>query len=1687
MSFRHTHAIVKKGSALLTTALLTLSSLSLPVTAKTVQPAAVPLAPQAGNWCVAGSFQGWNNSSDALNDAGTSGDLMPGDGVFSLDATIPAAGRYEFKAVECGNWSNAFPAQNSWFITSAANQKVKITLDTNDHTADAGNQLLPKKNIVNVLGDTPPASWTAVGDWQGWNNANADTKLADLGRGLYRLEYTIPVAGAYMGKIVSTNDWAQEFTDQGRVNGDGGNINFSTTAANEAIVVLLDTNTGRMAFTKHAAPAAGNWCVAGSFQGWDNASFALNDVGANGDALGGDATFSGQYVVPAAGHYEFKAVECGNWNNAYPSSNAWFVTSVPSQTVRFTFDTANHAADQGLVMLPKANIVNPFDTDAASYTAVGSFQGWNNANADTKMTYVGGSLWYLAYPVASPGTYMGKVVATGAWDAFGADGRGVDAQNINFQTFKSNDVVRFLLNVATGRVAVYAPPSGVAGQDGVVFKDDLYHDTRDVTYRSPFGAVTAGTSVRLRLRAAKGDLTGVNVSVKDQVTGDTGTYPMSVVANSLDNASAYWEATIPTSHPTLLWYRFVARDGAATAYYEDDSTRGGNPWLKGGAGKAADTAGSSPFQLTVYSPDYTTPDWLKNGVMYQIFVDRFRDGNTANDPAAGQFFYNEHTTIYRSNQADWNANICDPRDAGSTCPGVYSQNFYGGDLQGVVDKLDYLHDLGITVLYLNPIFKSPSNHKYDTTDYTQIDPAFGDMTTWDALVQGANTRGMKIILDGVFNHSSSDSIYFDRYGRYTSVGACESASSTYRDWYYFTANAAGVCAGPANYTSWFGFDSLPKLKAGTPAVRDYFINSQNAIGPYWIQHGASGWRFDVGGDIDPGLANAPANDYWETFRARIRAVNPQSAMLIEEWNDESAWLLGNEMDGGMDYRLRKALIGLMRDTNYTDNDSNGDNTIYALTPSQLVGSIMALYEDYPTQAVQAMMNLLDSHDTNRLRYILKEYGDTDLSKTETDKRQMMIAALLYALPGAPTTYYADEVGASAEGIGGDKQDDPYNRLPFPWPDTTGSYNTFDTAMRDYYAGLGAARNAHPAMRTGSVVPLLVDDTANVLVLGRKLGADLGIVAVNRGAAATVNVSIPATFAPDGTGFILADGSAGVSVSGGKLTLELGANSAAYLVRESGNNATPAAPSITASKGNASATLAISGAGAKYRVYRSMLSGGAYSFVAETATSPYTDSGIVNARNWCYVVTAVDAAGNESGYSNEACVLPFAPLNWVVNLQPKVMTHTIGLAPSAEFSAAVLSFGVTDKAGQGENIIGQIGYRLQGTTEWTWMPAQYARDAEDKGLYVPDYVRVMGAMDGVPFDIYTATIRPEVAGVYDVDFRFTPDGGVKEFHHTSISDGEFASLTVASSADTTAPAAPANLRATNWSPLSVSLAWDAVSATDLYAYDVYRDGAMIGRVMAGTTAFDDATVLAGVTYCYTIKAVDTSFNKSAASNQVCQQATQRMVTMKFNVTVPAFTPAGDTVYMPGDTASILGAAWDPGYLALTKVDATHWAITLTVPDGVTFMYKFARGTWDKVEWWGDVVNTNNRSIVAAYGTNGVQNVDLTVENWRDPIVVAASPANGATGVAIGSTLVYTFSRDINASTVTSATMLVTAQASGVSVSGSYTATGSVVSFIPAAPLAANTQYQVRFTTGLHGADNGDAGAQDAPTFTFTTGH
>lgn len=776
------------------------------------------------------------------------------------------------------------------------------------------------------------------------------------------------------------------------------------------------------------------------------------------------------------------------------------------------------------------------------WAKVAAFGGAWGPSTDTPMTYntdVGNNDEYKATITPGPGLYEFTAFCTDLTDTT--------------DTWSDNPSGNGKLQVTP---AAGSCSTAAVGDDNI-FWDGLAHDSFSTTYRAPLGAVTNGQgTVTLRFRTCASDVSAASIRVWDDRLNTETITALTPDGAGVDPAVgdvSFWkiDLAIPAD-PTILYYVFSATDGTATAYYRDDDVK----FYGGGFGQAEgdqNTAYMSSYQLTVYDANFTVPEWMQRGVVYQVFPDRFRDGNSGNNPAAGRFFYNTPGgSIVRSNQLDWNSTICDPRSIYSpACANKYSENFYGGDLAGITQKINdgYFANLGVTVLYLNPIFRSPSNHKYDTANYSKIDSDFGSLSNWQSLVGAANANGIRLILDGVFNHTSSDSPYFDLFKRYNfadnlvspfgpgtddNIGACESPNSVRRPWYFIPdvgtpgSGTTDRCdpddsddtggAWTQTYEAWFGYGSLPKLNSANAGVRDLFYDDpipQKSIGVYWVTEGADGWRLDVGGDVDPGLTNDPANNFWEGFRTAIRDTNVQTrtvpVMVGEEWGDASAWLLGNEWDSAMNYRLRSAALswlftgctgdGCTGGTSFEDNDSNSASAsgpISALTPSQFNARLRSIQEDYPAMAFKAMMNLGSSHDTNRLRFLLNKINNDDDAQALTRMKEWWLFAYTYA--GAPTVYYGDEVGLNQDGAwtGSKWEDDPYNRAPFPWPDTPGAYTADTDTLQAFARKMASVRHGYRALQDGDVFHgLIVDDANKVYAYARWYNYMTALVALNR--------------------------------------------------------------------------------------------------------------------------------------------------------------------------------------------------------------------------------------------------------------------------------------------------------------------------------------------------------------------------------------------------------------------------------------------------------------------------------------------------------------------------------------------------------------------------------------------------------------
>jgi glycosidase len=636
----------------------------------------------------------------------------------------------------------------------------------------------------------------------------------------------------------------------------------------------------------------------------------------------------------------------------------------------------------------------------------------------------------------------------------------------------------------------------------------LFHDSFSTAYRSPAGAVAAGTPVTLRLRVTGARPKAVSVRIE--------TTRVSLLR--MRRAGSLWTVRYRApAAPTVVNYAFRVTIGRRNLWYGDDNSA--SDTTKGGTGRMTSSRGDN-FHLTVYAASFTTPAWLQGAVVYSIFPDRFRNGDPANDycrtgstTGCPTFYGNVPALLHPT----WNEPLEDSR-----ATGVFNRDFFGGDLQGVTEKLDYLKSLGVDAIWLTPIFKARSNHRYDTDDYLQIDPALGGDAAFAALSAAAKARGIRLILDGVFNHASSDSRYFDKYHRYPEVGACESPGSPYRSWFEITGNDVPC----TQYSGFANLDTLPTFNDANAGVRDFVFKGSDSVVRHWLNRGADGWRLDVAQEL--------SHDWWRDFRTTVKGYAPDAPLIGEITAgpvDATEYLFGNELDGVMNYRFRQVANGFARVTNYSD--SNG--TIRALRGTQAAHALEAILADYPKAAAAVSFNLIDSHDTNRALFALTESGDTYQVATE---RQQLAALLQYTAFGAPMVYYGDEAGINApgrEGFG-----DPYNRAPYPWTDASGNVDVYGPPadyMLSWYRRLGALRHDLPVLRSGTFSTLFANN--NVFAFARAGAPNKPvIVALNKGAqAATVSIPLRGLY-PNGTELEDALGGAKVTTGQGRINVSV---------------------------------------------------------------------------------------------------------------------------------------------------------------------------------------------------------------------------------------------------------------------------------------------------------------------------------------------------------------------------------------------------------------------------------------------------------------------------------------------------------------------------------------------------------------------
>lgn len=557
----------------------------------------------------------------------------------------------------------------------------------------------------------------------------------------------------------------------------------------------------------------------------------------------------------------------------------------------------------------------------------------------------------------------------------------------------------------------------------------MIYASRKPFHKKPFGAVRAGECVTFTLTPPRAAAwLRVFLCVKDEFADTYSEHRL--IWRGLHGSCDLYDVTLDTEGllgPIWYWFRWECTDGR-TGYYHNPNA------LDFGEGELAE-AYPRAWQLTVTLPDPDpVPEWFGRGVTYHIFPDRFRRaGNAGVKGLVGD----------RTLHKDWD----DCPDFRPDKKGeVRNRDFFGGDIAGVREALPYIKSLGTSTIYFSPIFEAASNHRYDTACYTRVDPLFGTEEEFKALCDEAGKMGIRIILDGVFNHTGYNSEYFNGAGFYPGKGAGQAKDSPYYDWYNFQE-------WPNRYDSWWGIYTLPQVNESHPDYMDFIIRNKDSVVRHWLRAGASGWRLDVADELP--------DEFIAALRTAAREEKNDAVIIGEVWEDASnkiaydvrrRYLLGRELDSVMNYPLRDSLIGFML---------GGDAFAFMKT-------MESLRENYPREVYYSLMNALGTHDTPRILTVLgappeywartkEERAETVLTPEQRAlavKRLKLAAAVLFTFPGSPCVYYGDEAGL--EGF-----EDPFNRRGYPW-------GREDKDLIEWFSRLGEARNASEALQSGEL-------------------------------------------------------------------------------------------------------------------------------------------------------------------------------------------------------------------------------------------------------------------------------------------------------------------------------------------------------------------------------------------------------------------------------------------------------------------------------------------------------------------------------------------------------------------------------------------------------------------------------------------
>ncbi len=580
----------------------------------------------------------------------------------------------------------------------------------------------------------------------------------------------------------------------------------------------------------------------------------------------------------------------------------------------------------------------------------------------------------------------------------------------------------------------------------------IIFDSHNEHFRCPQGAIAQGDSLVLRLYVSKA-LNPYGVTLRLWCDNQEFLYNMNRT-NVFDHTpygDFLEEYSINVSCETLglSWYCFIINTPQKPLYYLNNSL------MLGGKGEIKEYQDyTKSFQITVCDKNFKTPAWAKGATMYQIFPDRFFKKGETKD------------TRHQNIHLNWND---EPHYKIDENLGYYPANdFFGGNLKGIESKLDYLKSLNVDVLYLNPVFEAYSNHRYDTGDYEKVDSLLGTNDDFIHLLKAAKKKGIRVILDGVFSHTGSDSKYFNRNASYDTIGAYQSKESPYFDWYDFSEY-------PEKYDSWWGVWSLPCVKELTPSFMDYILKNKDSIVKRWINAGLSGWRLDVADELP--------DEFLKELRKSVKEADPEALILGEVWEDASKkvsydkqreFLWGNELDTVMNYPLKDAIV---------------DYLLEKISGEEFKNRVLSLRENYPESTFYSLMNFLSTHDSVRIlsrfttdgenmtreEQALYKPSDEDFIKAKALTK--LAALIIFMLPGMPCIYYGDEAGLTG-------LKDPFNRKTFPW-------GREDRELMDWYKTVSSLRDS--VLKEGK---LFIDTAGSLLSIRRSFKGEWRYALIN---------------------------------------------------------------------------------------------------------------------------------------------------------------------------------------------------------------------------------------------------------------------------------------------------------------------------------------------------------------------------------------------------------------------------------------------------------------------------------------------------------------------------------------------------------------------------------------------------------------